>query len=137
MAISSSFTPVEEGVTDSELNVLCEELTAYAAINSSRTVFGKPRGNDYRRLRALLNPQLTELLRRFGMYIYDNVLGHKLYHLTAAAVDRRYCVGAASGLLRLTDKSRITADPGSALLFMKNLETILQPLTGEISQILE
>ncbi|QSS51488.1 hypothetical protein I7I53_06822 [Histoplasma capsulatum var. duboisii H88] len=115
---------VAEGVTDEVLRRLFQSAIG-CAVESHSKVFGKPTGDDAGRLGKLLSPECIRLLQQFGRKYYHSLLASALFKETSDAVGKRYVVGAASGILKLTREFDMEVDPRSSLTFLQILEEVL------------
>ncbi|OAX81209.1 hypothetical protein ACJ72_04446 [Emergomyces africanus] len=121
---------VAEGVTDEVLRRLFQSAVG-CAVEAHSKVFGKPTGNDDERLGKLLSPECTKLLRQFGRKYYHSLLASALFKETTDAVGKKYVVGAAPGISRLTRDLGMDLDARSSFTFLQILEEILHlPSTG-------
>ncbi|ODH15855.1 hypothetical protein ACO22_06405 [Paracoccidioides brasiliensis] len=115
---------VAEGVTDEVLRRIFQNAIG-CAVESHSKVFGKPTGDDHDRLEKLLSPECTQLLRQFGRKYYHSLLASALFKETVEAVGKRYIVGAASGISKLTRGLGVEIDTRGSLTFLQILEEIL------------
>ncbi|PGH16443.1 hypothetical protein AJ79_01774 [Helicocarpus griseus UAMH5409] len=115
---------VAEGVTDEVLRGLFQN-TIGCAVESHSKVFGKPTGDDHERLGKLLSSECTQLLHQFGRKFYHSLLASALFRETADAVSKRYVVGAAPGISKLTRELGVEIDARSSFTFLQILEEIL------------